>query len=117
MSDFAWWGWAIMGFSALAIGFSKTGMPGAAIMAIPLMTCVVPAVNCRVLPATAQLKLLKVVPPEIAAAAALTKLTVPVPAVRLPAVFVQLRATDMFRLLASSVPEVRITSRFTVMLS
>ena len=35
--------WVILGFSALLVGFSKTGLPGAGILAIPLVALVIPA--------------------------------------------------------------------------
>ena len=36
-------GWAILGFSALLIGLSKSGLPGVAILSIPLVAFVIPA--------------------------------------------------------------------------
>ena len=36
VTEFAWWQWALIGFSAFSIGIAKTGVPGLGILAVPL---------------------------------------------------------------------------------
>ena len=43
MNELSWGAWGILGVSAFLIGLSKTGIPGAAILAIPLVAAVIPA--------------------------------------------------------------------------
>lgn len=37
------WGWIVLSCSAIFLGFSKTGLPGAGILAIPLIASIIPA--------------------------------------------------------------------------
>lgn len=43
MLDLDAFGWAVAALSALLLGFSKAGMPGAGILAIPMMASILPA--------------------------------------------------------------------------
>ncbi len=85
----------------MPIRLTRLATPAAPVaVKAPLIVWVVPSVNWMVLPPAAitQLKLLKVVLPEIVAVVLVAKLTVPIPAVNVPELL-QLRFTVMMLLL------------------
>jgi uncharacterized membrane protein YfcA len=40
LGDILWWQWLLGGFAAMLVGFGKTGVPGSAILVVPLMATV-----------------------------------------------------------------------------